>query len=145
MKIYIGSDHAGYKLKEELKKYLSTLDYKNIEDKGAFILDSDDDYPDFILPVAESVAKEKNSFGIILGGSGQGEQMAANKVKGIRATEYYGGGTEIVKVSREHNNANILSIGARFTTEDEAKEAVKVFLQTKFSGELRHLRRIAKF
>jgi ribose 5-phosphate isomerase B len=145
MRIYIGSDHAGYKLKEELKKYLGSLDYKNIEDKGAFILDSDDDYPDFILPVAESVAKEKDSFGIILGGSGQGEQMAANKVRGIRATEYYGGDTDIVKVSREHNNANILSIGARFATEDEAMEAVKVFLQTKFSGELRHLRRIAKF
>jgi len=141
--IYIGSDHAGYELKEKLKIYIKELGYE-IEDKGAFSLDNNDDYPDFIIPVAEAVAKEKGSFGIVLGGSGEGEAMSANKIDGIRATEYYGGDLEIVKLGREHNDANILSLGARFINEDEAKEAVKIFLETKFSEEERHIRRINK-
>jgi len=143
MKIYIGSDHAGYELKEKLKIYVKELGYE-IEDKGAFSLDRADDYPDFIVPVAEAVAKDENSFGIILGGSGEGEQISANKVDGIRAIEYYGGNLEIVKLGREHNDANVLSLGARFLKEEEAKEAVKIFLETKFSGEERHIRRINK-
>ncbi|MCX6753373.1 MAG: RpiB/LacA/LacB family sugar-phosphate isomerase [Candidatus Nomurabacteria bacterium] len=140
MKIYIGADHAGYELKEKLKTYLGGLKYEVI-DKGAFTLDPSDDYPTFIHPVAESVAGDETSRGIVLGGSGQGEAIDANRVKKVRACEYYGGTSEVVRVSREHNNANILSIGARFVTEDQAKEAVKVFLETEASNDERHIRR----
>lgn len=144
MKIYIGSDHAGYDLKEDLKNYLSELRYE-VEDKGPFVFNPNDDYPDFITPVAEAVARNpEHSLGIVLGMSGEGEQMDANKVHGIRACEYYGGNMEIVKLAREHNNANILSLGAKFVSEKEAKEAVKLFLETPFSNEERHIRRINK-
>ncbi len=143
MKIYIGSDHAGYKLKEKLKLFLKEINYE-VTDKGAFSLDEKDDYPDFIIPVAQNVAQDKNSLGIVLGGSGEGEQISANKIDGIRAIEYYGGNLEIVKLGREHNNANILSLGARFVDENEAKEAVKIFIKTNFSDEERHNRRIEK-
>jgi ribose 5-phosphate isomerase B len=141
MKIYIGSDHAGYELKEKLKTYIQSLNIE-VVDKGAFTLDNEDDYPDFIVPVAESVSKDNESLGIVLGGSGEGEQISANKVDGIRAIEFYGGNLEIVKLGREHNNANILSLGARFITEDEAKEAVKIFIETPFSNNERHVRRL---
>jgi ribose 5-phosphate isomerase B len=143
MKIYIGSDHAGYELKEKLKTYLSSLNHE-VEDCGAFTLDSEDDYPDFIQPVAEKVTQNPESFGIILGGSGQGEAMCANRVTGARASVYYGGTLDMIRVTREHNNANILSLGARFITEEEAQQAVELFLTTKFSDEPRHLRRIIK-
>jgi len=143
MKIYIGSDHAGYELKEKLKSYLSNLKYEVI-DKGAFGLNPNDDYPDFIVPVAEAVAKDNESLGVILGGSGEGEQISANKIDGIRAIEYYGGNLEIIKLGKEHNDANILSIGARFVNENEAKEAVKIFIETPFSNDERHIRRINK-
>ncbi|ETB63743.1 TPA: RpiB/LacA/LacB family sugar-phosphate isomerase [Candidatus Nomurabacteria bacterium] len=142
-KIYIGSDHAGYELKEKLKEYIKELGYE-FGDKGAFSLIPTDDYPDYIIPVAESVANDSESLGIILGGSGEGEQISANKVDGIRAIEYYGGNLEIVRLGREHNNANILSLGARFITEDEAKEAVKIFLETPFSNDERHIKRLNK-
>ena len=142
-KIYIGTDHAGYNLKEKLKISLGSLGY-NVEDKGAFNLNQEDDYPDFIKLVAQEVSKDKDSLGIILGGSGEGEQISANKINGIRAIEYYGGNLEIVKLGREHNNANILSLGARFLDEDEAKEAVRIFLETPFSNNERHVRRINK-
>lgn len=141
MRIYIGSDHAGYELKEKLKEYIKSLKYE-IEDKGAFSLVPTDDYPDYIIPVAEAVAKDDDSFGIVLGGSGEGEQISANKVDGVRAIEYYGGNLEIVKLGREHNDANILSLGARFINEDEAKKAVKIFLETPFSKDERHIRRL---
>lgn len=161
MKIYIGSDHVGYELKEKLKKYLSDLSLGyEIEDKGAFKFDKDDDYPDFIRPVAEAVANNVESKGIIIGGSGQGEAIVANKVKGARAVVFYGPKEatsdvditgrksadtfEIVKLAREHNNANILSLGLRFMNEDEAKFACELFLATKFSGDERHIRRINK-
>ena len=161
MKIYIGSDHTGFELKEKLKKYLSDLDLGyEIEDKGAFKYNADDDYPDFIKPVAEAVAGDVESKGIILGGSGQGEAMCANKIKGIRAAVFYGQKEaisavditgnkssdpfEIVQLAREHNNANILSIATRFVEEDEAKFACQLFLRTKFSGDERHIRRINK-
>ncbi len=143
MKIYIGSDHAGYELKEKLKVYLSGLNYK-IEDMGAFEFKKDDDYPDFIRPVAQAVADNTESMGIILGGSGQGEAMSANKIAGARATIYYGGNPDIIKISRQHNNCNILSLGSRFITEEEAQMAIKIFLETPFSNEDRHIRRIAK-
>lgn len=144
MKVHIGADHAGYTLKETLKGYLSTWGYEVI-DHGAFTLDENDDYPNLVRPVAEAVATDQGeSRGIILGGSGQGEDMVADKVSGIRSAEYYGGNLEIVKLAREHNDANILSLGARFLSNDEAKDAVKLFLETPFSSEERHIRRIAK-
>lgn len=143
MKIYIGTDHAGYKMKEELKEYLSSLGYE-VVDKGAYEYNEGDDYPDFIIPTVESVASDKESLGIILGGSGQGEAIVANKIKGIRASVYNGGNIEIPKLSKKHNNANILSLGARFISIDDAKNACKVFIETPFSNEDRHIRRIGK-
>ena len=143
MKLYIGSDHAGYELKEKLKIYLEELSYK-VKDEGAFEYKPEDDYPDYIEKVATEVANDEGSMGIVLGGSGEGEAMDANRFEGVRACEFYGGNTDIVKVSREHNDANILSIGARFISEEDAKKAVKIFLETKFSGDERHIRRINK-
>ena len=143
MKIYIGTDHAGFELKEKLKSFLEEMGRK-VVDKGAYEYDREDDYPDFIKPVAEAVSKDSESRGIILGGSGQGEAIVANRVAGVRAAVYYGGTTEIIKLSREHNNANILSLGARFVDGAEAKEAVKLWLEIEFSGDERHQRRINK-
>ena len=144
MKIYIGGDHAGFELKEKLKSYLTDLGH-DVEDKGAFSFVSDDDYPDFVMPVAEGVSNDKESLGIVLGGSGQGEAMVANRVKGVRAIGYYGGNLDIIRLGREHNNANIISLGARFVSEAEAINAVKIFLDTPFSSEERHVRRISKY
>lgn len=141
MKIHIGTDHAGFELKNKLVEYIKELGH-DVIDHGAFSLDPSDDYPDFIKPVAEAVSKDLQSKGIILGGSGQGEAMTANKFDEVRAVEYYGGTTEIIKLGREHNDANILSIGARFVTDDEATTAVKLFLETDFSNDPRHIRRI---
>ncbi len=144
MKIYIGTDHAGFKLKQSLVLYLKELEY-DVVDMGAHEYNEVDDYPDFIAPVASAVANSSDkSMGIILGGSGQGEAIIANKFKGVRAVVCYGPPFEIVRLSREHNDANILSLGARFITEDEAKEAVNLWLETEFSGEERHSRRIKK-
>ena len=143
-KIFLGSDHAGFELKEEVKKYLNSLGM-DVEDEGPHKLDHEDDYPDFIVPVAKKVAQDpKNSKGIIFGASGQGEAIAANKIKGVRAALYYGGNSDIVKLSRTHNNSNILSLGARFLNKDEAIEAVKIWLDTGFGNEARHIRRINK-
>lgn len=145
MTILIASDHAGFELKEKLKVYLAELGH-SAKDFGAFSYDENDDYPDFILPLAEEIAKDpENSKGIVLGGSGQGEAMAANRIKNCRAIVYYGGNSDIIKLSRRHNDANILSLGARFLAEDEAKQAVKLWLSTPFSGEERHVRRLKKF
>ncbi len=144
MKIFIGSDHAGYELKEKLKTYIIKELGLELEDKGAFSFEPMDDYPDFIIPVAEAVSSSHESLGIILGGSGEGEQISANKIEGVRAIEYYGGNLEIVKLGREHNDANILSLGARFINEDEAKKAVSLFINTQFTNEERHIRRINK-
>lgn len=144
MKIYLGADHAGFELKEKLKSYLTDLGH-DVEDKGAFSFVSDDDYPDFVMPVAEGVSNDKESLGIVLGGSGQGEAMVANRVKGVRAIGYYGGNLDIIRLGREHNNANIISLGARFVSEAEAINAVKIFLDTPFSSEERHVRRISKY
>ncbi len=142
--IYLASDHAGFELKEKLKKYLVKLGYQ-IEDFGNFIYDENDDYTDFIRKTAEAVAANtENSRGIILGGSGQGEAMVANRIKGVRAAIVYNYNEDIIRLSREHNNANILSLGARFLSEEEAKKAVKLWLETPFSVEERHIRRINK-
>jgi ribose 5-phosphate isomerase B len=154
MKIFIGTDHAGYDTKEKLKVYLTDMGHE-VVDKGAFTFDKDDDYPDFIRPVAEGVAANPGSFGIIIGASGQGEAMCANRVPGARAALYYGpagknqtdmsgNNLDMLASTRMHNNANILSLGARFLEEDEIKEAIRVFLHTEFSGDERHIRRINK-
>jgi ribose 5-phosphate isomerase B len=142
-KIFLGTDHAGFELKEEVKKYLLKNGYEVI-DKGAHSFDKNDDYPDFIKPIAKEVTKNKNSKGIIFGASGQGEAIAANRVKGARAALYYGGNTEIITLSRTHNDANILSLGARFVSKNEAIKLIKLWLGTDFSSEERHIRRIKK-
>ena len=144
MKIYIGSDHAGYNLKEQLKQFLVDNLGFEVTDFGADVFDENDDYPDFIAPVAKAVASDAGNFGIILGGSGQGEAMRANREDSVRAAVYYGGPTEIITLSREHNDANILSLGARFISKEDAQNAVQVWLDTKFSGKERHQRRIKK-
>ena len=142
MKIYIAADHAGFNLKNYLIKQLLADGY-DIEDCGAFDFDPLDDYPDFIFPAAEKVANQPNSRGIIIGGSGQGEAMAANRIQGVRAAVYYDGPIDIVKLSRLHNNANILSLGARFLSVERATEILNIWLAEKFEGE-RHENRINK-
>lgn len=151
--IYLAADHAGFELKEKLKPYLQELGYE-VKDCGAFSYDENDDYPDFVALAAQAVSEDTdNSRAIILGGSGQGEAMIANRFRGVRAAVYYGTtsanvsagkGNEIITLSREHNDANVLSLGARFLTEEEAKRAVKLWLDTAFTGEERHSRRLKK-
>ena len=142
MKIYIGADHAGFEMKEMLKKYLVGLKYE-VEDKGAFKYEPEDDYPDFILPVARAVAADPESRGIVIGGSGEGEAICANRIRGARAAVFYGGNFEIIELSRKHNNANILSLGARFIDDEIAKKAVELWLKTPFEGG-RHDARLKK-
>lgn len=146
--LYLASDHAGYNLKEKLKKYLMEELSQEVKDFGNFIYDKNDDYPDWILlavkALAEDVKNGVDSKAIILGGSGQGEAMVANRVSGARATVLYDYNEDIIKLSKEHNNANILSLGARFISEEDAKKAVKLWLETEFPGEDRHQRRIEK-
>lgn len=144
MRIHLAADHAGFALKEEIKVWLHTLGY-SISDEGAFSLQPEDDYPEFIQIVAKQVsANPDEDRGIIFGGSGQGEAITANRFRNVRAVVYYGGDDEIVRLSREHNNANVLSIGARFVAVERAKEVIKLWLDTEFTGEERHIRRIAK-
>lgn len=142
-KIFLASDHAGYELKEALSVFLSERGFQ-VEDLGASSMDTNDDYPDYLMSLGRHVADDKNCMGIGIGGSGQGEAIAANRIKGARAAVFYGGPSEIVKLSREHNDANILSLGARFISVDDAKAAVILWLGTPFSGDERHARRIAK-
>ena len=142
MKIHLATDHAGLELKEKVKLYLSDLDYEVI-DHGAYEYDALDDYPDFIFPCANAVSNDPESKGIILGGSGQGEAMAANRVKGVRAAVFYNGPDEIIKLSRQHNNSNILSLGARFISIEEIYKVIEVWLSTDFESG-RHQRRIEK-
>lgn len=145
MKIFIGSDHAGFELKGELIPFLKELGY-DVVDKGDFKPEPGDDYPIFIAAVAKEVSEKEvigeESKGIVIGGSGEGEAIVANRFSGVRAAEYYGGDLSIVRLSREHNDANILSLGARFLSEEEAKKAVKLWLETAFSKDPRHIRRI---
>jgi len=143
-KIYIASDHAGYSLKLGLIPHLNSLAHE-VVDVGPHNLDPNDDYPDFIIPCAEKVAGDPGSFGIIIGKSGQGEAMAANRIHGVRAALFYGGNQETIRLTREHNDANIISLGAGFITETEAKAAVRLFLETPFSNEPRHKRRLSEF
>ena len=142
MKIHLATDHAGLELKNTIKEFLLGRGY-DVTDHGAHEYDALDDYPDFIFPCARAVAADPTSRGIILGGSGQGEAMAANRIKGVRAAVFYNGPKEIIKLSREHNNANILSLGARFMSEEEIYKIIELWLEEPFEGG-RHERRIAK-
>lgn len=141
MKIYLGTDHAGFELKEKVKAYLKNEGY-DIEDCGAFEFDKNDDYPDFIALCAKKVAQDPNSKGLVFGKSGAGECIVANKIKGARAV--LGINKTNVALSRTHNDANILSLGSLFVNDVLAKELTKIFLQTSFSNEERHIRRIEK-
>jgi ribose 5-phosphate isomerase B len=140
MKVYLATDHAGFKLKEEIRKYLQDLNYV-VEDCGVFSINPTDDYPLFIAKAAGEVSKDpKNSMAIIFGKSGAGEEIVANKFKNVRAV--LGFSKENVQLSRQHNNANVLSLGSEFETLEKAKELVKIFLKTSFPGDKRHIRRI---
>lgn len=142
-KIFLASDHAGYELKEALGALLTERGYQ-VNDLGPLGFDPADDYPDTVGPLARAIADDKTAFGIAIGGSGQGEAMVCNRTPGVRAAVYYGGNKEIITLSRQHNDANVLSLGARFISQAEAKEAVLLWLATDFTNEERHARRIAK-
>ncbi len=142
MKIHLATDHAGLDLKNSIREYLINQGY-DVKDHGAYEYDALDDYPDFIIPCAKAVSKDLNSRGIIFGGSGQGEAMAANRIKGVRAAVFYNGPDEIIQLSRLHNNANILSIGARFMIESEIHRTIEIWLKEPFEGG-RHVKRIEK-
>lgn len=160
-KVYFAADHAGFALKNALAEHVRMMGGYEVEDMGALDLDPEDDYPDFILPLAKRVAGDPSSRGIIVGGSGQGEAMCANRVPGVRAAVFYGemkvtdaleiegghseDGYDVIRLARKHNDANVLSIGARFVSGKEAVEAVRLFLEEPFSISSRHTRRLAKF
>jgi ribose 5-phosphate isomerase B len=160
MKIYLAGDHAGFRMKEALAEHLSLRGHE-VEDMGPYELDQNDDYPDYVKSLAARVAVTPDSFGVILAGSGQGEAMCANRTPGVRAAVFYGkmavtdaldsegghskDGFDVVRLPRKHNNANVLSIGARFVSGEDVDEAVRIFLDTPFSGDERHVRRLAKF
>jgi ribose 5-phosphate isomerase B len=139
MRIYLGSDHAGYDLKQHLVTWLTAQGHDPV-DCGPTEYDAQDDYPPFVLLAASRTAADPTSLGIVIGGSGNGEAIAANKVDGVRAALAWS--QETAKLGREHNNANVISIGARMHTEDEATKFVELFLATAFTGEERHVRRI---
>ncbi len=145
--IHIGGDHAGFELKNAIIRFLEQKHYE-VVDHGAYEFDPEDDYPDFVLPVAIAVAEDNQSRGFIHGGSAHGEAIVANRVQGIRATVFYGepqySDESIINLSRQHNDANILSIGARFVSTGEAKDAVRVWLKTPFSDDYKYIRRIKK-
>jgi ribose 5-phosphate isomerase B len=159
MTIALACDHAGFEQLKDLQTYLEKLGH-SCQNFGPTKLDTSDDYPDFILPAAKAVASGSCERGIILGGSGQGEAMAANRIGGVRCAIFYGpsvpkkvidaGGRsshnpyEIVRLSRTHNDANMLSLGARFVSLEDMKQVVKLWLETAFSGDERHKRRISK-
>ena len=161
--IYLAADHRGFELKNKIKVWLKELGYE-YEDMGAFEFNKDDDYPDFISKAAEKVSQDPdNSRAIIMGGSGQGEAMVANRYKGVRAAVFYGPPfnlsrigflgnlnwkpvyERVIKLTREHNDANVLSLGTFFLKESTVKKVIKLWLETPFSEEERHIRRISKF
>ncbi|GLW65516.1 ribose-5-phosphate isomerase [Actinomadura rubrobrunea] len=139
MRVFLGCDHAGFELKEHLVAWLSANGHEPV-DCGAFVYDALDDYPPFVLRAAERTAAEPGTLGIVIGGSGNGEAMAANKVKGVRAALVWNDDT--ARLAREHNDANVISIGARQHDLDTATRFVRLFLETPYSQEERHTRRI---
>ncbi|MEK7093313.1 MAG: RpiB/LacA/LacB family sugar-phosphate isomerase [Patescibacteria group bacterium] len=159
MKVYFAADHAGFKLKSELLNYVRGDMGYEVEDCGALTLEPSDDYPDIVARAAQKLAKDAaagiDNRAIVIGASGQGEAMAANRFKGVRCALYYGTASknqtdivgnelDIVASTREHNNANALSLGARFISADEARAVVKSWLKTCFSDDARHVRRTAR-
>ena len=159
MKIAVTTDHTGLEVLQILKEFIKSLGHEYI-DFGPKSLELDDDYPDFMFPAARAVASGECTAGIILGGSGQGEAMAANRVQGVRCALFYGPVSakaavdaegnvsadpyEILRLSRRHNHANVLSLAARFLTLDEMKQAVQIWLETPYSDAERHVRRVRK-
>jgi ribose 5-phosphate isomerase B len=139
MRVYLGSDHAGFELKAHLLTHLPTLGY-DVTDCGAFTYDAQDDYPPFCIEAATRTIRDPGSLGVVIGGSGNGEQMAANKVRGIRAALAWN--DETARLAREHNNAQIVSIGGRNHPIEAAVRFVEIFLATPFSEDPRHIRRI---
>lgn len=159
MNIALATDHTGFEQLKDLKEYLESLDH-SCQDFGPTSLNIADDYPDFIFKAAQAVANGSCERGVILGGSGQGEAMAANRIKGVRCAVFYGPAVvgriidangrvssspyEIVRLSREHNNSNMLSLAARFVSLMDMKQVVKLWLETPFTEQPRHVRRIDK-
>jgi ribose 5-phosphate isomerase B len=160
MKVYLATDHVGFELKEKAKFFLRKEGF-DVEDCGAYSYEKYDDYPDFISKAAEAVSKDPiNNRGIVFGGSGQAEMMVANKFKGVRCALFYTAVApvraaditgrmstdlyEMIRLTREHNDANMLSLGVRFITDDEALKVVKLWLNSPFPGDERHVRRINK-
>ena len=141
MRIHIGSDHAGLELKAALVEYLQSKGH-DVNDHGPHEYDAVDDYPDFCIPAAIATVADPSSLGIVLGGSGNGEQIAANKVKGVRAALVWS--IETAKLAREHNNANIIAVGGRMHEADFVKQLIDTFIATPFPGDERHQRRITK-
>lgn len=140
MRVHLGCDHAGFELKEALKEHLVTLGHEPV-DHGAVEYVATDDYPPYCLAAAEAVVGEPGSLGVVIGGSGNGEQMAANKVRGARCALAWS--VETAELARQHNDANLVSVGARMHDEEAALGIVAAFLATPFSGDPRHARRIA--
>jgi ribose 5-phosphate isomerase B len=141
MRVYLGSDHAGYELKMHLVNHLTKQGH-DVVDVGPHVYDPEDDYPAFCLHTGAKVVADEGSLGVVIGGSGNGEAIAANKIEGVRAALVWR--TEIAQLARQHNDANVISIGAREHTLDEATNFVDTFLATSFSGNPRHARRIAQ-
>ena len=140
MRVHIGTDHAGFQLKEYLKEQLTAAGFE-VVDHGSLTYDALDDYPDTCIPAAQAVVAEPGSLGIVIGGSGNGEQLAANKVQGCRAILSWN--TDTARLGREHNNANVISFGARFTAPEVALDQAVTFLNTEFMGG-KHARRVDK-
>lgn len=140
MRVHLGSDHAGFELKAHVAEWLQDQGY-DVVDHGPVEYDPVDDYPPYVLRAAQAVANDQGSFGVVIGGSGNGEQIAANKVPGVRAALAWNDDT--AGLGREHNDANVVSVGARMHSLDEATRLVERFLTTPFSGDERHSRRIA--
>jgi ribose 5-phosphate isomerase B len=139
-RVHIGCDHAGFEAKEAIKAWLEGQDHE-VVDHGPAEYDAEDDYPPFCLATGEAVVADPGSLGIVLGGSGNGEQIAANKVDGVRAALAWS--VETATLARQHNDANVLSLGARMHPTSDLLRMVDVFLETAFSTEPRHARRIA--
>jgi ribose 5-phosphate isomerase B len=149
-RVVIASDHAGFELKAKLRGFIESLGLE-VEDIGPHEYRESDDYPDYVGKAAREVSQDpNNTAGVVIGGSGQGEAVVANRFPNVRAVVYYGepevqkGGLNMLVLTREHNDANVLSLGARFLDEETAKRAIEIWLQSPFPGEERHARRIKK-
>lgn len=145
MKLYFAGDHAGFEMKKDLIDFVRSSGHE-VEDLGPFEPKAGDDYPDFVIPLARKVAGKQSTEvrGIVVAGSGQGEIIAMNRVKGARAALFCPCNLALVRASRDHNDSNIFAIGARFCTAPEAREGIQVWLETPFSGDERHVRRLRK-